>query len=99
MSRFTPDLDQVGTDLSLSPLEVTASVVIVDNGTDWFWYPGVMDPLTADRFTFAITQGTKVEAFRLDVRLILPSAMELQSEVASIDQLVSEPVLTILQAG
>ena len=99
MSRLIPNLDQVGNDLSLSPLEVIASIVIIDNGTDWFWYPNIMDPLTADRFAFAITQGTKIEAFRLDIPLILPSANDLQSEIETLDQLMSDPLRTILRAG
>ena len=99
MSRSIPNLDQVDNDLSLSPIEVVASVVIIDNGTDWFWYPSIMDPLTADRFAFAITQGTNIEAFRLDIPLILPSAVDLQSEIETVDQLTSDPIRTILRAG
>ena len=98
MSRLIPNLDQVDNDLSLSPVELVASVVIIDNGTDWFWYPGIMDPATADRFAFALSNG-KVQAFRLDIPLILPSANVLQAETDSLESLTSNPIRTQLLAG
>ena len=99
MIRFLPNLDPIGSDISLSPLEVTASVVIVDNGIDCLWYPGVMDPPTADRLAFTIMQGSSVEAFRVDLKLILPSATELRAETSELDQLVGEPLRAKLHAG
>ena len=99
MSRSIPNVDQTGNDLSLSPVEVTASVVIVDNGTDCLWYPSVMDPVTADRFAFSLTRNTSTDAFKVDIKIILPSASELRSEVAELEQLLSDPVRANLFAG
>ncbi len=99
MIRFLPNLDPVGSDMCLSPVEVEASVVIVDNGVDCLWYPGAMDPITADGIAFAIMQGSNAEAFRVDLKLILPSASELRAEFGDLDQVVCEPVRARLRAG
>ena len=92
MRRLIPNLDQVGNDLSLSPIEVTASVVIVDNGSDCLWYPGAMNPTTTDLFAFSLTRGTSTDAFKVDIKIILPSVSELRSKVSALDQLLSDPL-------
>ena len=97
MSRVIPNLDQVGNDYSLSPVEVKASVVIIDNGTDCLWYPGATDPPTAERIAFTIRQSSNVDAFSLAMKLILPSATELRSFTSELDQLSTDPLRALIR--
>ncbi len=99
MRRLIPNFEQVGNDCCLSPVEVDAAVLIIDNGIDCIWYPGAMDLIAADRLAFAIMHSGNVEAFRLDVKLILPSASDLRSEIDALDHLVSDPIRAKLRAG
>ncbi len=99
MSCFVPNFEPVGNDFCLSPVEVDAAVVIVDNGIDCFWYHRAMDPDTADRLAFAIMHGSNAEAFRVDVKLILPAANDLRAELDALDRLVSDPIRARLRAG
>ena len=98
MDRVIPNTDPVGSDRCLTPLVVSVPFVIVDNGIDCQWFQQAMDSSSADRMEFAMVQSMGAEAFRVDIKVILPAASDVRSVTADLDHLVSEPVRVILRA-
>ena len=58
-----------------------------------------MDESTAKRTMFALMQSLDVEAFRVDVQVVLPAANDVRATTVELDQLVSEPVRAILKTA
>ena len=95
MEYLIPNAEPVGSDCCLTPLLVTVPMLIIDNGCECQWYTEVMDSSSADRTAFSMMQSMGAEAFRIDIKLILPSASDVRSVTADLDQLVSHPVRAI----
>ncbi len=92
MSRLIRNVDPVGSDCCLTPVMLTVPVVIVDYpGSDCLWYSEVMDVSAADRMVYAMMRSLDAEAYRVDVKIVLPSASDVRSATADLDQLSSEP--------
>jgi len=97
MSLLIPNTRPVDSDLCSCPVELELSVIMVDNGGDCFWFHGPMDRPSAKRMAFAIMNGMVAEAYRVDIKLILPAACDVRAVTAKLDCLQSDPVRIILR--
>ena len=97
MRRVIPNTDPVGNDLCLSPIAVNVPMVIVDNGCECFWYHDTMDRSSADRMTFAMRHSLGAEAFRVDIKMIVPAASDIRAATAELDELACDPLRVILR--
>ena len=66
----------VGNDLVLTPIQVEVSVVLICQGTDFYWHGDAMDELAAERMVTAINCGGNAFAARVAIPLVLPAADE-----------------------
>lgn len=100
MSKIISNVDPIGHDYCFTPVVVDVPLVIVDyEDLDCLWYPDVMDKSTADRMAYSIMRSLNAEAFRVDVKIVLPSATDIRAVTADLDRLSSEPVRVKLLAN
>ena len=92
MSRLIPNNKPVGNDYCLCAVELDVPIVIVDNGGHCFWFHEPMDASTAERLAFNIMNGQSAEAYRIDVKLILPAASDVRASAAELHCVQSDPV-------
>ena len=98
MSRIIPNWDKVGNDCCLSPMELDIPMIIVDNGGHCFWFHQPLDQSAADQMVFALMNSTGVEAFRVDAKVVLPSATDVRAATDRLDLVQSDPVRVTLRA-
>ncbi len=98
MSRWIPNRKPVGNDYCLCPVELDVPIVIIDNGGDCFWFHEPMDVSSAERLAFGIMNGLSSEAYRIDVKLILPSASDVRAVTAELHRVQSDPLRVKLRA-
>src|SRR5690554_2140872 len=96
--KLIPNSDPVGTDTVLTPVVVNVPLILLDNGTDFLWYPEAMDASAADRIMAMSMAGGTVAAYRVTVPIVLPAAQEIESATAAPERLVCEPVRIQMRA-
>lgn len=99
MSYLIPNNGPVGRDVCDSPQELEVPLVIVDNGKDCFWYHDAMDTAVAERMAFVLMHGTDCEAYRVNVRLILPAASDVRTAASELASLHSDQHRVQLRVG
>lgn len=99
MSRLIPNSRTAGPDSCTDPVELVVPTIIVNNdGGDCFWYHNALDGSSADLLAFAMLLGlSSVEAYRIDLRLILPAACDVRAAVDELDDIQSDPVRIVLR--
>ena len=98
MSRSIPNRKPVGSDYCLCPVEFAVPFIIVDHGGDCFWFHEPMDVSSAERLAFGIMNGFSAEAYRIDVKLILPAASDVRAVTDELRSVQSDPVRVKLRA-
>ena len=94
-----PNIESRANDLCLDSIAVVLPLVIYDNGVDCLWFPDALDNGSADRLVLGMTAGGKVEAVRVDLLVILPSASVVRAATAQLHMLSCEPMRLQLLAG
>ncbi len=91
-----PNVDPVGRDVAATPVVVNVPLILLDNGTDFLWYPEAMDASTADRIV-AMSPSNMI-AYRVTVPLILPAAQHIESATAMPELLICKPIRVQMRA-
>ena len=99
MGHVIPNSDPVDNDCCLTPIVVDVPLLLISRGDDCYWFHETMDKSTAKRTLFTIMQSLDVEAFRVNVKVILPAASDIRAVTAELGELTSKPVRVILKAN
>ena len=99
MKRFVPNVAPPGNDLCLDPVAIQVPVVLVDNGSDCFWYPHPLDEAGVKRVAFTLGNSCQHEVIPMNVELILPSAYDICAVTHRLDSLRCQPVRATLETG
>ena len=75
------------------------TIIVNNDGGDCFWYHDALDGSSADLLAFAMLLSlSEVEAYRIDLRLILPAACDVRAAVGELRDVQSDPLRVILRA-
>lgn len=91
-----PNVAPVGRDVALEPVVVEVPLILMDNGTDFLWYPEAMDKSTADRIV--AMSPSNMLAYRVTVPLILPAAQHIEAATTMPELLTCKPIRVKLHA-